>query len=283
MLACVAAVWLMGGCDRVCGDMHPEWYVAGDAEADTNADADADADAKVDADADAKVDMTTADRLDEDGAGPPIDAAGPDSGCVASLYIMIDSSSSMGMHWRDLTDAMSMFVDAGANTGVMVGIDFFPEVRDAGEASCEVADYTVPNVPIRPIAGMSDAQSAAIVSAVQNRMFLSAGKPSAAALNGALEFAKMSNVQNVRVLLLTDGQPTGCAPDDTVGAVAAVAGRYAKGAPPIRTYVVGLGAITDTLHPIAMEGGTNSAYVLTNPNATNIAGALQTIVGQVCQ
>jgi hypothetical protein len=201
------------------------------------------------------------------------------------LYMMMDNSGSMDMkdngatlsRWDNLAQAIPTFVNDPANAGMEVGLDFFPEGGVA--ASCNIADYTMANVPIDFLPGMNNSQANAIVTAVQGRA-RSGGTPTVPALSGALQAAKAWQMNNpsrsLSVLFLTDGQPTGCT-GNSVPAAAQVAQMYATGVPPIRTYVLGVGPDTGNLDAIAAAGGTMMAYMVTNGGAAELAKALAAI------
>jgi hypothetical protein len=239
--------------------------------------------------------------------GPPLDATildvswdvappRPDTACAGGavlpaqkrqidLYMMIDNSGSMDMvdtgqtlsRWDNLAQAIPTFVNDPVNAGMEVGVDFFPE--GGLQASCNVTDYTMANVPIDFLPGTNNAQANAIVTAVQGRA-RSGGTPTVPALTGALQAAKAWQMQNpqhaLSVLFLTDGQPTGCQ-GNTVNAAAAVAQMYSTGIPPIKTYVLGVGPDTGNLDSIAAAGGSTMAYMVTNGGAGALAAALAAI------
>jgi hypothetical protein len=201
------------------------------------------------------------------------------------LYMMADTSGSMDMidpgqtvsRWENLAQAIPSFVNDPANAGIEVGLDFFPE--GGLEASCNEVDYTMANVPIDFLPGMNNLQANAIISAVQGRM-RAGGTPTVPALTGALQAAKTWQMNNPRrplsVLLLTDGQPTGCQ-GNTVASAATVAQMYATGTPPIKTYVVSVGLDAGNLDAIAAAGGTTTAYLVRTGAAADVAHALAAI------
>jgi hypothetical protein len=219
----------------------------------------------------------------------------PDTSCAGDavkgekrqtdLYMMMDNSGSMDMvdtgqtlsRWANLAQAIPTFVNDPVNAGMEIGLDFFPE--GGQQASCNVTDYTMANVPIDFLPGANNAQANAIVTAVQGRM-RSGGTPTVPALTGALQAAKTWQMANpsraLSVLFLTDGQPTGCQ-GNTVNAAAAVAQMYSTGTPPIKTYVLGVGPDTGNLDSIAASGGTMMAYMVTNGGAAALAAALASI------
>lgn len=92
----------------------------------------------------------------------------------------------------------------------------------------------------------------------------STGTPTSAALDGALQFAKGWQTGHTDhktvVVLATDGLPSGC--DDSIPNIAQIAAAAANGAPPISTFVIGVGADLHNLDPVAASGGTKAAIVV---------------------
>jgi hypothetical protein len=194
---------------------------------------------------------------------------------------MLDVGQTLS-RWDNLAQAIPTFVNDPANAGVEVGLDFFPEVvLDEGGilTSCNVADYTMANVPLNFLPGTNNGQANAIVTAVQGRA-RSGGTPTVPALSGALQAAKAWQMNNpsrsLSVVFLTDGQPTGCTGNNT-NAAAQVAQTYSTGTPPIKTYVLGVGPDTGDLDAIALGGGTTTAHRATSGAAAEVANALAAI------
>ncbi|MBW2525540.1 MAG: hypothetical protein JRI23_15255 [Deltaproteobacteria bacterium] len=92
----------------------------------------------------------------------------------------------------------------------------------------------------------------------------------------------------VDIVLVTDGEPTGCAgpdsnnPVNSIPAAAAAALSAAQADPSVRTFVIGVGGALGTLDPIAQSGGTGQAYVvnMTGSAGQQIQGALREIVAE---
>jgi hypothetical protein len=243
------------------------------------------------------------------GSGPPpINPGNPEAGadikvtadaaCAATatkgekkqvdLLIMMDSSGSMtemdmgqtGRRWDNLSMAIPGFVNDMANAGMMVGLDFFPE--GGNQPLCSPTDYSMPNVPIAEIPGMGGAHATAIITAVQGRM-PAGGTPTGPALTGAIQTARAWQMQNptrsISVLLLTDGEPSGCdAPrNNPTGPSVMAAQAGSTGMPPIKTYVLGVGPSTGNLEAIAVAGGTMRAYMATSGGAADLSKAFADI------
>jgi hypothetical protein len=88
-----------------------------------------------------------------------------------------------------------------------------------------------------------------------------------------------------QVILVTDGEPTGCRiGNDPVAAVAAVsavaADAYAQ-TPRLRTFVLGVGPSTGPLDAIAAAGGTWKALMATSVSADELSKALNSIRAQM--
>jgi Mg-chelatase subunit ChlD len=222
-----------------------------------------------------------------------------DSSCAATstkgeikqtdLLFMMDSSGSMvgppdpgqtQTRWQALQTAIPPFLADMANAGMMVGLDFFPE--GGLNASCNIMDYTNLDVPIAIIPGANNTQANAITMAINNRM-PNGGTPTAPALSGAIQSARTFQMANpdraISVLLLTDGQPTGCGVNmaNPLGPAIMAAQAGTMGTPPILTYVLGVGPDTGSLDSIAAAGGTKMAYMATSGGASALSAALAAI------
>jgi hypothetical protein len=219
----------------------------------------------------------------------------PDAACAGEpvrgekkqvdLLMMMDSSGSMDMvdmgqtlsRWDNLAQAIPPFVNDTANAGMMIGLDFFPEVM-GNSPLCNATDYSNPNVPVELIPGPNNMQASAITSAIQGRM-RGGGTPTTPALQGAIQSARTWQMahpeRSLSVLFLTDGQPQGCNSSVNNAAQAAMAGF--SGMPSIKTYVLGVGPQTGPLDTIAAAGGTRMAYMVTNGGAAELQKALAEI------
>jgi hypothetical protein len=210
---------------------------------------------------------------------------------TAALYLMVDSTTSMDLtdaqqttsRWGALAAATPLFVDHPANAGLSVGLDFFPEPAPGdGSALCAPSDYMAAQVPIGALGGAGNPHGTAITSAIAARA-RSGNSPTAPALQGALRHAlDWANAQPqpsiVDVVLLTDGQPTGCAnSNNTPQAAAAAANSALLGTPSIKTHVLAVGSAPGDLDPIAAAGGTTGAVYVAESTASAIAAGLQTI------
>jgi hypothetical protein len=231
------------------------------------------------------------DRISSDGSTTvPFDA----TACVAEkheaettpldIYVMYDQSNSMncgvaggGSRWDAVKTGFLGFVNAPEPKGLRVGIQYFglPGIGDSGAdplyPSCNASDYATPDVEIAPLP----------VNAVNLQRSLDAHlpqttTPSQPALEGAIAHARawgMGHPDHIPiVLLVTDGQPNGCA--STVQGVANIAAAGLAGTPKILTYVIGIispnvACDIDSFPPnradldtVAASGGTGAALLI---------------------
>lgn len=200
------------------------------------------------------------------------------------LYIMMDQSGSMDLltgtkisKWLAVTQAIQGFLGDPNSAGIGVGIQYFPVVND----SCSAADYAKPEVAIADLPA-----SATTITASMAKHGPNGSTPTAAALTGAIQYAQAFGKNKaghiVVVILATDGMPTGCAPLDTVAAVAKIAAAGVNSATKIRTFVIGVGTETASLNEIAVGGGTKTAFIVdvTKDVESQFALALKAIQGE---
>jgi len=235
-----------------------------------------------------------------------------DAACVATamqgeqrpvaLFFMMDNSGSMTTvdrgqtqsRWELISTAVPAFLSNPANAGLYAGLDFFPELllTDAGagrngggnnnnNASCNVADYENPNVPVGLIPGANNAQANAFATAITARV-VQGQTPTTPALEGAIHSASLWQTAHPEmstfVVFMTDGQPNGC--NSSVANAAAAAAAGVAGTPPIKTYVLGVGPDVGNLDAIAVGGGTGpTAYLVATGGADALTAALNLIKG----
>ena len=135
----------------------------------------------------------------------------------------------------------------------------------AGFASCDVASYAQPAVPI----GVLPAQAQALADSLAAAAPIGR-TPTSAALSGALAHAKQQATEQpshrVVAVLATDGSPTECEPLDASG-VAGIASAALAGTPALHTYVIGVFTDAETeakanLNAWARAGGTSQAFII---------------------
>ena len=244
------------------------------------------------------------------GGGSGINA---DAACVATamggeqrpvaLFFMMDNSGSMmtvdpgqtQTRWQLISTAVPAFLSDPTNAGIYAGLDFFPELLggtpDAGRrggnnggnanASCNVADYENPNVPIAIVPGANNAQVNAFSTAITTRV-VQGQTPTTPALEGAIHSATLWATahpeMNTFVVFMTDGQPNGCM--STVANAAAAAAVGVAATPSMKTFVLGVGPDVGNLDAIAVGGGTGpTAYLVTTGGAAALTAALDAIKG----
>jgi hypothetical protein len=221
------------------------------------------------------------------------------------MYFLVDSSGSMGesvaggSKWEVASAALVGFLNDPRNTGMGVGIGYFP--GDAPGActvgdpncfcipfinicfsteggSCQVSDYATPAVPL----ALPPPLPAVVNDITQHA--IGGGTPTRPALEGALQYLSgwvTAHPDRKPVLVLaTDGEPSGCAtntPQDVADvAAAALAGPHA-----IRTFVIGVGNSLSSLNLVAQAGGTDRAFLVDTGGdvAREFADALDQIRG----
>ena len=201
------------------------------------------------------------------------------------IYIMFDQSGSMLNDVGGLTRlqavqrATERFLRDPASTGMRVGIGYFG-FQAIGEASCNVDDYTTPDVAL-------EADHEAVIRSLNDRE-PTGETPTGSAIRGACAYTSSYKLANpgrtVVQLLVTDGKPeapvtcnTGsCCP--TLSDAVAAARECHTGSPAIKTYVLGVGPFLESLAEIARAGGTEEAYLVGNEDVTeNVLAALNAI------
>ncbi|HWZ87640.1 MAG TPA: hypothetical protein VNW92_02285, partial [Polyangiaceae bacterium] len=175
---------------------------------------------------------------------------GPDGGCAdtkangepipVDLFFMVDTTGSMNCpvpddpkappcevdpggpyskttRWTVESAALKAFVADPANTGLGMGIRFFPGNKNL----CDAATYATPAVEIADLPGAAMALDTAIGAVTPGGQ-----TPTEASIGGALQhaaaWAKAHPTHRVAVVYSTDGYPMGCA-GDSIAAAAALA------------------------------------------------------------
>ncbi len=186
----------------------------------------------------------------------------------ADLYIMFDQSSSMadplpdgtGTWWTAAQDAVKRFVNDPQAVGMGVGIQYFP-LNGVAPNSC-TAPYDTPDVELAPLPGNS-AAIAASIDAHQPQTFTPTGPALQGAVNHMKTWAAAHPARAPIVVLVTDGFPTECDPQQITD-VAAIAKTAFETDPPVRTFVVGfnLGQAGENLKTISQAGGSGAPFLI---------------------
>lgn len=178
----------------------------------------------------------------------------------AALYIMQDQSGSMIDKWGFSVQAILDFINDPRSDGLDVAIQYFPLYIPPCiplPAACDGSDFATPEVPFGRL-GPQGMQNQAISDDLGAHAPCGAGTPIEAALRGAIQgclaFEQNNPGEECYALLITDGEPSGCAGDaPTLTGIAADG--LSQGIP---TYTVGMpGADFTLLDSIAQAGGTD--------------------------
>jgi len=230
------------------------------------------------------------DTSDVDWTSGDEDACSADAACavasaeasIVPLFVYIVFDRSLSMHdagkWIQATEALTQFFASPAAGGLRVALDVFPK----NTSSCSPSSYMSPLVSAAALSEASapdDVHEQALSDALSATSPGGSGTPMHAALAGALyrvraELAESPN-QHAVVLLVTDGEPQGCA----VGP-AAIEQLVAEAADEgIMTYAIGLeGANEVTLGGIAQAGGGGQALMVGSADLnTELLAALDAI------
>ena len=195
-----------------------------------------------------------------------------DSTCVSAqqkaesvplaMLVLIDRSGSMdGEKWDAATKAVRAFADRSEVVGMKMGLQFFPPIGNQNE--CDASAYKSLAVPIAPLPDN--------VLAIQQKVTTikadGGGTPMVAGLAGSIDamrdFIEKEPAHQGVIILVTDGEPTGCSGGSVSGVAAAAASGVKPTAdlPSIRTFTVGMaGASFGSLDQIAQAGGSPKSF-----------------------
>jgi hypothetical protein len=199
------------------------------------------------------------------------------------MYVMLDRSGSMndavngGMtRWQIVTGALTQFFGSATAANNSVALQYFPQFGPAG-TSCDSTYYYTPSVAMGLLPGTANAQLDALSASIAATS-PAGGTPTNVALKSAVDYAADWKTaypsHTVVVILSTDGEPgDGCSATIDNSAAAAAAG-LGKGIP---TYVIGVGSNLANLDQIASQGGTGSAFLVNDGNASAFIDALEQI------
>jgi hypothetical protein len=175
--------------------------------------------------------------------------------------------------WTVESAALKDFIANAANSGMGMGIGFFPSMNDI----CVNTTYTTPTVEIAALPGNASLLDTAIMAQTP-----AGNTPTVPSLDGATmhatAWAKAHPTHRVAVVYATDGYPEGCT-GNTIPAAAAIAAAAFNATPSISTYVLGVGSNLTSLDMIAASGGTTKAFLIdtTGNAAAEFAMALASI------
>jgi len=151
--------------------------------------------------------------------------------------------------WSAVSTALKAFIADPSNSGLGVGIQFFP----SRQQSCAAATYTTPAVEI----GTLPATSMMLTDAIDAQR-PSGSTPTVPSLDGALQhanaWATAHPTHRVAVVYATDGDPKECGANNTIANAAILAGAALAATPSIPTYVLGVGPSLTNLNQIATAG-----------------------------
>jgi hypothetical protein len=190
------------------------------------------------------------------------------------LVFLLDESGSMGdgkngkraEKWDPVTAALKAFFADAESAGITASLSLFPLNKNTGTgaadqskpADCAASAYVAPEVA--PTALPDDKTFAAAIAKIDPPNEY--GTPTFPALSGTIEYAesllKEDAARKVAIVMVTDGEPYGCAGNtiaNTAMAAQAVAAR-------VPTYVIGVGKELGSLKAIAEGGGTENAFIV---------------------
>ncbi len=191
-----------------------------------------------------------------------------------NLVFMVDRSGSMddSGKWVAATAALKAFFADASGTGLRASLHFFA----AENASCDVASYATPAVAMTALPN-GPSFAAALDATKPN-----GSTPTLPALQGAVSYGKTLQAATpdvkVVVVLVTDGEPSGC--QSTVDSVSAAA---AASAATIPTYVIGVGDALTSLNAVALSGGTKQAVIVSTTNPANISADFGAAIADIRQ
>ncbi len=200
-----------------------------------------------------------------------------------NMFIMFDNSQSMvssGL-WTPAKTAMKGFLQNPASAGLNIALRFFG--NGCTDSSCNVATVNAcgtPQVPLgtlTAVTGVGDPQETLLVNAINAAGTGGAGTPLYSAVKGPCQWATNYSIANPGgqevVVIITDGDPTGC---NTAWNLITPAAASALASQGVRTYVIGLfGSNQASLNSLAAAGGTGSAFFITSQNAATVQTQLQ--------
>ncbi|MGH7281103.1 MAG: vWA domain-containing protein, partial [Polyangiaceae bacterium] len=205
------------------------------------------------------------------------------------LVFMFDKSGSMDTtpsgssmsKFEAVKGGLLTFAADPGSAGMSAQLTFFGQ--GSGSAFCSAGTYTS-NVKV-PDTSLPDTTA---LAGGFSGVSPNGSTPTQAATDGAIAqaqaLASAHPDHKVAVVMLTDGLPQGCSDDSDINPAATDAHAAFVGTPSIPTYVIGVGDLKTNLDTLASQGGTTSAYILTDTNTamtnTQLIDALTSIRGK---
>lgn len=207
------------------------------------------------------------------GGGPGLD---PDDTCASSaatagqipldMLIILDRSGSMdGSNWEGATGAIKDFVDSPQAVGVNLALSYFPDEESDFGSECNHKVYQDPTVPLGELPDHGTAIKTSLDTTEPG-----GGTPMYGALKGGLFFATAHQEahpeRKVVVVMSSDGEPNSCEADNgnDINVIAELAAK-ARNYNGVLTFAIAInGANVSSLDKIAIQGGTTSAFDVTN-------------------
>jgi hypothetical protein len=192
-----------------------------------------------------------------------------------SILFLVDRSDSMndataaaGTKWELARAAVLASLATPELAAAEVALTYFPRTSGSGMTTCSEADYVTPDIEFAPVASAQPGIAASLAAQAPGGT-----SPDGPALAGAIAHARSWWSANGSgglapfVVLVSDGYPTDCAPQDDSG-LAQIAAAGAAASPSIATLVVMAGwNVSDLqlLDGIAMAGGHIDACLIDPP------------------
>lgn len=252
-------------------------------------------------------------------SGPPPDLddgscasiATPASFEPVTMLVLFDRSTSMvrgpdpetGLpvwdptRWDTAASALKTFIKDPLTDGLGLALRFFPDDRPAAGCLTPTCDAAACSQPLIEAARLTsepapqDAHEEALLAAIDSAiptLNLDGGTPTAAALEGAVAWAKNYQAQRpgerTAIVMLTDGSPSGC--ERRIWYMTApLSDALTYG---IRTYFIGLtdsegeGLREDLMEELARAGGTEKPYFIRDglSAANELIATFSTVQGQ---
>lgn len=255
------------------------------------------------------------------GGRNPDSSPDQDEGCVftptpahlqpLTMLVLFDRSTSMvrgpdpetGLprwdptRWDTAASALKAFIQDPLTDGLGLALRFFPDDRPAAGCLTPTCDAAACSQPLIEAARLTaelapqDAHEAALLDAIElaiPTLNEDGGTPTAAALEGAVAWAKNHQVQHpderTAIVMVTDGSPTGC--ERRIWYMTApLSDALSYG---IRTYFIGLtdsegeGLREDLMEELASAGGTEKPYFIEDGSsaASELVQTFSTVQGK---